>query len=136
MTLTHANGLTDFYLQIQQQANLRTPAHARRWSTAVLRTLGLNLGRRAKKRLARALPPEMATEMNRAFWLLHFPNPQLSSQEFLRQVGRRSGHSDADFARFPTVAIFSNIKRLIDAETSEEVAKSLSPEVRELWQQA
>jgi len=115
---------------------LRTPQHARRWSTAVLKTLGINLDGRTKKKLAKALPEELADDLTRVFWLLHFRNSNLSSHEFQNQVARRSGNTDPDFARYPVLAVFHGVKEMIGSDTRQAVAKSLSPEVRELWENA
>ncbi|HEX6384755.1 MAG TPA: DUF2267 domain-containing protein [Anaerolineae bacterium] len=136
MAQTQTMELTDYYQRVQKMGNLRTPAHGRRWSGAVLKTLGLNLDGKTKKKLARALPPELAEDLTRTFWLLHFRDPNLSGHEFQSQVARRSGNTDADFARFPILAVFHHLKQLIDPDLSQQVAQSLSPEVAELWRQA
>lgn len=136
--MAQANGanLDSYYQYIQTAGQLRTAAHARRWSTAVLNTLGLNLDSRTRRELAKALPQELAYPLTRVFWLLHFRDNNLSSQEFLNQISRRSGNSDPQFARLPTTAVFSGIKQLIDDKTRTRVADSLSPELRELWENA
>ena len=54
----------------------------------------------------------------------------------LDQVARRSGNTDPQFARMPTLAVFGQIKQMVNAQTRDQVAEALSPEVRELWQQA
>lgn len=136
MTQTPTMELVDYFQQIQTMGNLRTPAHAQRWSTAVLRTLGLSLDGKTKKKLAKALPPELGDDLTRAFWLLHFRNSSLSSYEFQNQVARRSGNTDANFARVPILAVFHQVKQLVDSDVSKQVAQSLSPQVAELWQQA
>jgi len=136
MTQTQTMELADYYQQIQTMGNLRTPAHAQRWSAAVLRTLGLNLDGKTKKKLAKALPSELADDLTRAFWLLHFRDFSLSSHEFQNQVARRSGNTDANFARVPILAVFHQIKQLVDSDVSDQVANSLSPQVAELWRQA
>jgi uncharacterized protein (DUF2267 family) len=136
MIQTETTDLTEYYQQVQKRGKLPTPDHARRWSVAVLNTLGLNLDRGTKKKLARALPPELAEALTRTFWLVHFRNPNLSSYEFQNQVARRSGNSDADFARIPVLAVFARLKSLLDSELSDRVAQSLAPEVRRLWQEA
>jgi uncharacterized protein (DUF2267 family) len=51
-------------------------------------------------------------------------------------VARRSGNTDAQFARFPILAVFGGVKQMINQDLQREVAKSLAPEVRELWEQA
>ncbi|MEZ4592376.1 MAG: DUF2267 domain-containing protein [Chloroflexota bacterium] len=74
--------LSNYYQTVQEKGSLRTPAHAQRWSTAVLKTLGFNLGGKTKKKLANALPKELADDVKRVFWLAHFKNDQLTSHEF------------------------------------------------------
>jgi uncharacterized protein (DUF2267 family) len=128
--------LTSYIQTIQSKGNLRTSQHAQRWSTAVLKTLGFNLDKRTKKRLANALPKEMAVDLTRIFWLMHFRNSNLSVHEFQNQVSRRSGNSDPKFAKTPISAVFNGIKTLIDNETVKAVSDSLAPEVRELWEKA
>ncbi len=125
-----------YYQTIQTQGNLRTPQHAHRWSTAVLKTLGFNLDGRTKKRLANALPQELGNDLKRIFWLLHFRNNQLSGHEFQNQVSRRSGNSDPQFAKTPILAVFHGVKQIVDNDTQQAVANSLAPEVRELWEKA
>ena len=128
--------LTAYYQTVQEKGSLRTPAHAHRWSTAVLKTLGLNLGSPAKKKLASALPEELAQDLRRVFWLAHFKNSQLTSHEFQNQVSRRSGNSDPQFAKTPILAVFNGVKQLVDSNVQQAVADALSPEVRELWENA
>jgi uncharacterized protein (DUF2267 family) len=134
--MSKVTNMQDYYKHIQQTGKLRTPGHAQRWSTAVLKTLGMNLDRSTKKRLAETLPAELADPLTRVFWLLHFRDTNLSSREFLNQVSRRSGNTDIDFARYPTVAVFGGLKGLIDLELSKQISQILSPEVRQLWHQA
>lgn len=136
MAQTPAQQLTDFYMKIQQTGKLRTVDHARRWTAATLSTLGLNLDRKSKKKLSQVLPPELANDLTRTFWLLHFRDPNLSSHEFLNQIALRSGNTDPNFARLPVRAVFHFLKELIEPEVSEQVAQSLSPEVAELWRNA
>jgi uncharacterized protein (DUF2267 family) len=136
MAYTNGSNLESFYQHVQKAGQLRTPAHARRWSTAVLNTLGLTLSRSARRQLANALPAELAAPLKRVFWLLHFRDNNLSSGTFMNQVSRRSGNSDPQFARLPVTAVFGALKQLVDDNTSGRVADSLSPELRELWQNA
>ena len=128
--------LTSYYQTVQDKGSLRTSQHARRWSTAVLKTLGFNLDGRTKKKLANALPEELGNDVKRVFWLLHFRNENLSSHEFQNQVSRRSGNSDPQFAKTPILAVFHSVKDLVDNSTQQAVADSLAPEVRELWEKA
>jgi uncharacterized protein (DUF2267 family) len=128
--------LNNYYTIIQQAGKLRTPEHAQRWSEATLRTLALNLSRGAKKELSQALPEELRRQLERQFWLLHFPDKSLSQMEFQRMVARRAGNTDAQFARYPVQATFQGLKSLVGANVSNQVADGLSPDVRELWQNA
>jgi uncharacterized protein (DUF2267 family) len=128
--------LTGFYEQILTKGSLRTPQHARRWTKATLRTLGLNLDRGTKKAMSKELPEELAFYLNRSFWLLHFRNNQLSSHDFCQAVGRRSGNTDPDFAHIPVRAIFGGLKQFLSDDTKKRVADTLSPEMSDLWQKA
>jgi uncharacterized protein (DUF2267 family) len=128
--------LDDFYRQIEEKGRLRSREHARRWSRAVLNILGLNLDRSGKRRLSRALPPELARAISGIYRLLNFRDPTLRSHDFQRQVALRAGHTDAQFAAIPTKAVFHSLKQLIDQELGQQVAESLAPEVRRLWQEA
>ncbi|MFW6184284.1 MAG: DUF2267 domain-containing protein [Chloroflexota bacterium] len=128
--------LDEYYQYVQQKGKLRTDAHAKRWSDGILKTLGLNMDRGAKKALARALPDELANSLTRVFWLLHFRNENLSREEFQKTSARRSGNTDADFAYYPIVAVFGGLKQLIDADLQRQVADSLAPGIRELWDES
>ena len=134
--MSNDNNLSNYYTIVQQTGKLRTPDHARRWSEATLRTLALNLSRGAKKELAQALPEELSKQLKRQFWLLHFPDKSLTQLEFQRMVARRAGNTDAQFARYPVQATFQGLKSLVGANVSNRVADGLSPDVRELWQNA
>ena len=128
--------LNSYYQAVQNIGRLPTPEHARRWSTAVLKTLGVNLDRKTKKKLAKALPEELGNDLYRLFWLVHFRNKNMSQQEFQFEVSKRSGNSDWQFARTPIKAIFHGVKALVDDDIRQAVADTLAPEVRELWQNA
>ncbi|MCL4261909.1 MAG: DUF2267 domain-containing protein [Anaerolineae bacterium] len=130
------DNVNNYYHTVQTMGSLRTPDHARRWSTAVLKTLGVNLDRKTKKKLAKALPEDLGHDLKRLFWLVHFRNKNMSKQEFQFEVSKRSGNSDWQFAKTPIQAVFHGVKELIDNETNQAVAQSLAPDVRELWQQA
>lgn len=132
----NVNDLSDYFAHIQKAGKLRTTAHAQRWSRAVLKTLGINLDRGTKKKLAKALPAELAADLTRIFWLLHFPNSGLTQYDFLNQVSRRAGNTDPDFARYPTTAVLNQIKALVGQDTANQVAQSLSPEMRQMWEEA
>lgn len=128
--------LTSYYETVEKMGYLRTPSHARRWSTAVLKTLGLNLDGKTKKQLAKALPAELANDLTRVFWLVHFRNTNISCEEFQANVAKRSGNTDARFAREPIKAVFRGLKALTNTQIQKAVADSLSPELREMWQNA
>lgn len=134
--MTDKTNLEDFYRYVQKEGKLMTEAHAKRWTDGVLRTLGINLDRGTKKKLAASLPEDLANSLTRVFWLLHFRDPDLTTQEFQRMAARRSGNTDADFAYYPTQAVFGGVKRMISTDLQKEVAETLAPEIRELWQQA
>lgn len=125
-----------YYQTVSTKGFLRTPVHARRWSTAVLRALGVNLDRKTRNRLAKALPDELGKALKSLFWLVHFRNTNMTRHEFQFEVSKRSGNSDWQFAREPIRAVFHSLKALIDPETGQAVADSLAPELREMWQQA
>lgn len=131
-----SENLKNYYQTVQTIGDLRTPEHARRWSTAVLKTLGVNLDRKTKKRLTQALPQELGQDLTRLFWLLHFRNKAMTKQEFQFEVSKRSGNSDWQFARMPIQAVFHGVIDLVDKNTQQAVADSLAPEVREMWQNA
>ncbi|MCB8925227.1 MAG: DUF2267 domain-containing protein [Ardenticatenaceae bacterium] len=128
--------LTAYYETVKDKGSLRTLDHAHRWSTAVLKTLGFTLGGKTKKKLANALPKELGDDVKRVFWLAHFKNDQLTSHEFQNQVSRRSGNSDPQFAKIPITAVFHGVKQIVDSNVQQAVADALSPEVRELWENA
>ena len=128
--------LESFYEIVRSRGNLRTETHAQRWTSAVLRSLALNLGRVARNDLSQALPEPLRDQLKRQFWLLHFRDRSLTQHEFLQQVARRSGNTDPQFSRLATSGVFAGLKSLIDSDVSDEVADSLSPEVSALWQSA
>lgn len=131
-----SNDLMTYYQIVEKDGYLRTPDHARRWSTAVLKTLGVNLSSKTKKQLAKALPQELANDLTRVFWLIHFRNTNMSRLDFQAEVAKRSGNTDAQFAREPIKAVFRGLKTLTNSDTQKAVADSLSPELREMWQNA
>ncbi len=128
--------LDSYYDHICRVGRLRTDQHARRWSDGVLRTFGTALNGRTKRAVAKALPDELAKSLKDVFWLLHFRDPDLSSEEFLQRAARRSGNSNGEFAIYPTLAVFSGLKTIIDQDLQSQVAEALSPQVRDLWEQA
>ena len=135
-TFNENDKLIDYFTYIQKAGKLRTPSHAQRWSRAVLKTLGINLDRSTKKKLAKALPAELANDLTRVFWLVHFQNSGLTQYDFLNQVSRRAGNTDPDFARYPTTAVFHQIKAIVGKDMTSQVAKTLSPEMRQMWEEA
>lgn len=129
--------LQDYYANVRTLGKLRTESHAARWSTAVLNTLGMHLDRGTKKALANALPTNLSTDLRGIFWLAHFRDKTAEARSFQKQVARRSGNTDAAFARFPIMAVFNQLKtRYADDSLRSRVANSLAPELRELWEQA
>lgn len=136
MIIMDNQGLTTYYRHVQENGYLRSYEHAALWSDGVLRTLGLNLDRGTKSALKQALPEELGSSLTAVFWLLHFRDKSLTSVEFQKMVARRSGVSDAQFARMPVTAVFAGLKRMIDSDLSDRVAKTLAPELGDLWQKA
>ncbi|MDX1613991.1 MAG: DUF2267 domain-containing protein [Candidatus Promineifilaceae bacterium] len=128
--------LDEYYQHIEDAGKLLTSQHARRWSSAALKTLGISLDRGTKRELAKALPEELANDLTGVFWLAHFRDPDQPLQDFLQRVARRAGNTDHQFARLPTSAVFGGINAMIDRQIRERVARSLAPEVSEFWQQA
>lgn len=135
-TITPAAALADYYEGVRHLGKLRTVEHAQGWTRATCYTLALNLDRGAKKELANALPEELGRFLLRPFWLLHFRDKSLTRLEFQKMTARRAGNTDAQFARYPIQAIFHGFKNLISSSVSQRVADSLSPELREMWQNA
>ncbi|GAB4272227.1 MAG: hypothetical protein Kow0080_18420 [Candidatus Promineifilaceae bacterium] len=136
LTATKFDTVEQFYEFVQANGSLRTLEHAKRYTSGVLRTLGLYLKGSPKKVLAKALPEELAFELTRPFFLAHFPDKNIPWAEFTKAVARRSGNSDSQFARIPTRAVFRALHTYLDANTAEKVANALSPEVRAEWEQA
>ena len=128
--------LQEFYEDVQQNGNLLTLELAQRWSAGVLKTLGFHLNGRTKRDLAKVLPEPLSDHVTDVFFLLHFRDPNLSSLEFQKQVARRSGNTNAEFARMPILAVFSGIQRFTNSKLNQRITESLSPEVRDLWEQS
>lgn len=128
--------LSNYYRQVMIQGKLRTIDHARRWSYGVLNTLGTSLDRKTKMALADELPEELARSLKGVFWLLHFRDPAMTSVEFQQRAARRSGNSDAEFARYPIEAVFGGLKQYLNDSLDTRVGDALPGEVRELWLQA
>ncbi|MEW5985139.1 MAG: DUF2267 domain-containing protein [Chloroflexota bacterium] len=136
MPQPNGQALASFYEQVGRASQLPTPQHAQRWAEGVLKTLGLHLDGRTRKALAQALPEELAAALKGVFWLVNLRDPHLSGREFCQQVARRSGHSDSNFARLPTLAVFGTVKKMIGADLQQRVGQALPPEVSQLWQEA
>ena len=128
--------LEQYYQQVQHLGNLRTRTHAQRWSRATLNMLGVYMGGKGKKQLANSLPDELAHDLKRVFWLAHFRNSDMSSYDFQERVALRSGNTDPDFAIQPIKAVFHGLKALVDKNVQDGVADSLSPDMRQVWQDA
>lgn len=135
-TMTQTTDLDAYYSAIQTKGYLLTLAEAQRWSAAVLKTISLNLGRRAKKRLQKGLPAELAFIAGRPFMLLHFRDKTMPRELFLKQCARRAGATDPIFARQPVRAAFHALKDLLDDDTIQAVANDLAPEISQIWQEA
>lgn len=125
-----------YYDTIQKMGYVLTPEQAQRWSTAVLKTLGLELSRKAKKRLKKALPAPLAQDLYGVFRIIHFRNKALPREEFLEWCGRRAGATDPINARHPVRAVFHGLKDFLDDETIQVVADGLAPEISQMWQEA
>lgn len=128
--------LDTYYAHIQHDGRLRTIQHAERWSEAVLRTLGFTLKGGTKRELAKALPETLGKQLTRGWRLIHFRDPNLTAEEFLKQTAYRSGNSDPDFARIATTAVFRNLKTLIDSDVNQEVVDDLPDEIAQMWAEA
>jgi uncharacterized protein (DUF2267 family) len=136
--MSQSNGadLSSYYQRVEENGRLRTQEIAQQWSTAVLRALGTNLDGRTKKRLAKTLPDELAFNLKRKFWLLHFRDKHKPQAVFLKEVARLGGNTDAQFALYPTRAVFHELKGFAGEDISNDVADSLPDEVGALWQEA
>jgi uncharacterized protein (DUF2267 family) len=131
--------LQEYYEYVQGTGNLLSYELAQRWSSGVLKTLGFRLDGRTKRALAKALPEPLDADLKDVFFLLHFRDPNLSSQDFQKQVARRSGNTNAEFARYPILAVFGGLQRYYtnsNSKLNQRIAESLSPEIRELWEQS
>lgn len=131
-----AASMQTFYQSVETQARLPTASHAERWTEAVLRTMGFNLGGGTKRELAKALPEELARQLTRGWKLINLHNPYLTQEAFLKQVALRSGNTDQDYARKATTAVFRNLKSFTDSDLQREITRSLPREVGKLWDEA
>jgi len=128
--------LDQYYDFVYTNGKLRSLQHARRWSDGVLRTFGTALDGKTKRALAKELPDELAQALRDVFWLLHFRDPNQSCEEFLQRAARRSGNSNAEFAVYPALAVFAAMRFFISPETDRRISETLSPELRDNWEQA
>jgi uncharacterized protein (DUF2267 family) len=125
-----------FYQAVQEAANLPTVADARRWTHAILRTLGELLNRPARRALAFALPPELAAALLEAPGPRYARNPQLPLDRFLRTAALRSGATDAAAALQPVRTTFELLRAQLQPDVARRVAGSLPPEVAVMWDAA
>ena len=135
MTQATAN-LDTYFGLIQEKGNIISEKLAKRWSESTLKMMGLYMGKGGKKALSGQLPKELSDDLNRVFRLMHFPNTNMPLQEFQSAVARRGGHSDPQFAKLAITGVFHGLKTLIDKDTTDKVSESLSPEIREVWDNA
>ncbi len=131
-----SQNLDDFYQQVQSVGKLRTEQHARRWTRAVLQTLGLNISGAAKKELKGALPDELSDEISGVWWIFNFRDTNMTAHYFQERCGRRAGNTDPEFARYPVLAVFGAVQGMVSSDVSDKVADSLPPEVAQLWENA
>lgn len=135
--MTHAiANLESYYAAVQEKGSMLSQKLAHNWSEATLKMMGLYMQKSGKKALSEKLPEPLSDQLGRVFRLMHFPDPNMSLDEFLHAVARRAGHSDPQYAEMGVKAVFYALKTIIDKDTSDKVADSLSPEVRALWQNA
>lgn len=132
----HTTSLDSFYRAIMQNGNLRTPDHASRLTFAVLHTLGFNLSGGVKKKLARALPDELARDLTRGWRLINIRSGRLPLEKFMKDVARHNGNTDPKNAERAARVVFREIKQMIDDDLARDVARDLSPEVRAFWNAA
>lgn len=128
--------IDSFYQAVMQNGNLRTSNHATRLTFAVLHTLGFNLSGGVKRKLAKALPDDLARDLTRGWRLINIRSKKLPLSKFAKDVARHSGNTDPQYAEMATIVVFHQIKQIIDGDLSRDVARDLSPEVRDLWNAA
>lgn len=128
--------LDSYYENVMRLGNLRTPAHAERVTFGVLRSLGFVLSGSTKKKLAKALPEEWAFHLTRGWRLINIRHKNLTVDEFAKDVSLHSGNTDRAVAKVMTRIVFGQIKSQIDHGLIRDVAKDLSPEVRDFWNAA
>ncbi len=128
--------LESFYLNVENDAHLRTVGHAERWTEAVLRTMGFNMGGGTKRDLAKALPDDLSRQLTRGWKLINLHNSRMTQKAFLNEVARRSGNTDSAYARMATLAVFRNLKNYVDDNLERDIARSLPKDVGQLWDEA
>lgn len=129
--------LDDFYRYVKKHGLLHTLDHAKRWTAGTLQMLGVNVSSKIKKRLAQALPKELANELKGVFWLAHFRNENIEDREFFTRVARRSrAASDPDLARYPVQAVFGGLKAFLNEELINDLRDDLAPDLSKLWDEA
>lgn len=128
--------LDNYYQNVMQLGNLRTLGHAERVTFGVLRSLGFVLSGGTKKKLAKALPDELAYHLTRGWKLINIRHKNLSLDDFAKDVSYHSGNTDPRIAKVMTGIVFGQIKGSLDHSLIRDVAKDLSPEVRDFWNKA
>lgn len=125
-----------FYKDVMRIGNLRTAAHAERWTYAVLRTLGFNLSGGTKRELAKALPEELGRHLKRGWRLINIRRSELSLDNFAKDISLLSGNTDREVAKVVTQIVFRQLKGLVNDRVSRSVVRDLSPEVGDFWEAA
>ena len=133
---TQTMTLDTYYTEVMQGARVRTVDHAARLSSAVLHVLGFSLSGGVKRKLAKALPSDLGRQLTRGWRLINVRDHKQTRHKFLKDIGLHSGNTDPQYAEMATSAVFHQIKQFIDGDLSRQVAKDLSPEVRDLWNAA
>lgn len=128
--------LQAYYEHVQREGKLLSYELAQRWSTGVLKTLGFHLNGRTKRALVKVLPEPLSDDVKDVFFLLHFRDQSVSQQTFQKQVAMRSGNTNAEFARFPILAVFSGIRRFTNSKLNQRISDTLAPEIQALWEQS
>ncbi len=130
------SNLDIFYQNVMANGHLRTIDHAKRWTDAVLKMTGHNMKRSARKELANVLPAELSGAVSRVFWLVKLFDPEMPAEAFQKEVAKRAGVSDSQYARTPILAVFSEVKSLMNSDAAKNVRDGLPAEVAELWEKA
>lgn len=133
-TTNSTNNLNEFFAHVRTQGKLRSDTHAHVWTRGTLNILGVNISKDAKQALQNELPQALANWLGGIFWPLHFRNENIAAIDFQNRVARRSGNTDAVFAKYPVTAVFGALKRIISQNTAQKVADSLAPDILDLWQ--